>query len=394
MAFFRYQYPGPNGQLMEGTVQAKDAQQAQFNLMSRGIQGATLINAPGTTDFHPVRTRKGTDKQRFFLFSQVAQQLKAGINPARTFENLARMTPYPQFQESLIKLQEAATNGRPLSSVMALYPDLYPDHTVGTVHAGEQGGFLPEAFAMLSSQAGSAHSFRRFHWFVYPILITIIVTMPATFALRATLIEASKNLDPAIFPIWFKYMGWPYGPMTLAIIGIIFALRAILSTYEARRIRHRMALKIPFYGSRSRNECIATFTWALSRLSRAGISPDSSWKMATEVVPNVDIAAKLREMGKRMNDGSKISDAIFGSGLFPKEYAPVVATGEMTGDIEGSLNQLEQVSRDEFEAKSGMARSFGFRLASVLFVALGGSCDDHRVQDLVPRPLREYPRAL
>lgn len=372
MAFYRYQYTEPNGQLMEGTVQAKDAQQAQFNLISRGIQGATLINAPGTSDFQPVRTRRGSDKQRFFLFSQIAQQLRAGINPARSFENLARMTPYAHFHESLVKLQEAATNGRSLSSTLALYPDLYPDHVVGTVHAGEQGGFLPEAFSLLSSQAGSAHGFRRFHWFVYPILIAILVTLPAVFAFQAMLREASLNLDPNIWGLWFKYMMWPYGPMTLAIIGCLLAARAILTTYEARRIRHRMALKVPIYGSRSRNECIAAFTWALSRLSQAGIAPASAWKMATEVVPNVEMAARLRETGRMMTDGSKISDAIFGSRLFPQEYAPVVATGEMTGDIEGSLMQLEQITRDEFETKTRMARSFGFRLASVIFFAAGG----------------------
>jgi type II secretory pathway component PulF len=373
MAFFRYQYTGSNGQVLEGTVQASDAQQAQVNLASRGIQGARIINAPGQAlDFHPVRTKRGTDKQRYFLFSQIAQQLRAGINPARTFENLVRVMVYGHYRDSFIALQEAATNGKPLSSVFALYPDLYPDHVVGTIHAGEQGGFLPEAFALLSAQAGEAHKFRRFHWFVYPILITIIVTLPSTMAFRATLDYASKNLDAGIFSIWFRYMAWPYGPMTLAIIISLLLLRAIMSTYGATRLRHRISLKIPVYGSRSRNECIATFTWALARLSKAGIPPGSSWQMATEVVPNAEMAARLRQTGRMMNDGSKLSDAIFGSQLFPQEYAPVVSTGELTGDIEGSLNQLEEISRTEFEAKTAMARSVGFRVASVLFFAMGG----------------------
>lgn len=354
-------------------MQAKDVQQAQVNLASRGIHNARLINAPGQAgDYQPVRTKRGSDKQRYFLFAQIAQQLRAGINPARTFENLIRVMVYDHFRDSMVALQEAATNGKPLSSVFALYPDLYPDHVVGTIHAGEQGGFLPDAFALLSAQAGEAHKFRRFHWFVYPILITIIVTLPSTLAFGETLKYASKNLDGAIFSIWFRYMAWPYGPMTVAIIACILLLRAIMSTYEATRLRHRLSLKIPVYGSRSRNECIATFTWALARLSKAGIPPGSSWQMATEVVPNVEMAHRLRETGRRMNDGSKLSDAIFGSQLFPQEYAPVVSTGEMTGDIEGSLNQLEEISRTEFEAKTAMARSVGFRVASVLFVAMGG----------------------
>lgn len=375
MGFFRYQYTGPNGQTLEGTVQASDAQQAQFNLMSRGIHGARLLHDPGNVDFKPVRTRKGSDKQRYFLFAQVAQQLKAGINPAKTFQNVAGVLVYDHYRESLNALADAATNGRSLSSVLVLYPDLYPDHVVGTVHAGEQGGFLPEAFALLSAQAGDAHKFRRFHWFVYPILIAIIVSLPIVFALRVALLKSAEALspDPSFFiRTFFQQIGWPFGPMILAIIASLLLIRAILTTYEARRIRHRWSLRIPVYGSRSRNECIATFTWALARLAKAGVPPHSSWQMATEVVPNVEMAHRLRDTGRLMRDGSKISDAIFASKLFPQEYAPVVSTGEFTGDIEGSLTQLEEISRTEFEAKTAMARSVGFRVASVLFFMTGG----------------------
>lgn len=375
MAFFRYQYTGSNGQVLEGTIQAKDPQQAQFNLMSRGIHGAQLIADPGRIDFHPIRTRRGTDKQRFFLFSQVGQQLRAGINPAKTFENIARVMAYPHFLQSFNDLAAAATNGRPLSGTIALYPDLYPDHVVGTVHAAEIGGFLPDAFSLLSAQAGDAYKFRRFHWFIYPILIAIIVSLPIAFAASTALNVAAEKLDPnpAFFiQEFFRQVAWPYGPMTLAIIGCLFALRAILSTYEARRFRHRVSLMIPIYGPRSRNECIATFTWALARLAKAGVPPSTSWQMATEVVPNVEIARKLREVGSKLRDGSKLSDAIFGSKLFPEEYAPMVSTGELTGDMEGTLNQLEEVSRTEFEAKSAMAKSVGFRVFSALFFAMGG----------------------
>lgn len=375
MAYFRYQVTGSNGQVLEGTIQAKDAQQAQYSLMSRGIHGAQILNDADRLDFKAVRTKHGTDKQRHFLFAQVAQQLKAGINPAQVFENILRVMHYPHFRGSFDELKTAATNGRPLSEALARYPDLYPDHVVGTIHAGEQGGFLAEAFFLASEQAGDAHKFRRYHWFVYPIIIAVIISLPVVFAAKQALVLAAQRLngDPMDFPkLFVQFMKWPYGPMTLAILVGMFALRALLSTYEARRFRHRVALNVPIYGARSRNECIATFTWALARLAKAGIPPHASWQMATEVVPNVEIAARLRDMGKRLTDGSKLSDAIFGAKLFPPEYAPMVSTGEVTGDMEGALTQLEQVSRNEFDVKSQIARNVGWRVFSALFFLLGG----------------------
>jgi type II secretory pathway component PulF len=374
MAFFRYQYTGPNGQVLEGTVQARDSHDAELSLLNRGILGARLIADPGRVDFHPIRTKKGSDKQRFFYFSQIAQQLKAGINPARCFEQLARLTTYPHYKESFQALADAATNGRPLSGVLALYPDLYPDHVVGTVHAGEQGGFLPEAFALLSAQAQAAHSFKRFHWFVGPVVTSILVSMPLVFAVRFALITSAQKLegDPLLFVKELtRHIIWPFGPMTIALAAIFLTLRAILGTYEASRIRHKWGLRMPIYGPRARNECIATFTWALSRLAKSGIAPQTSWQLATEAVPNLDMADRLRTAGKMMHDGTKLSDVIFASKLFPQEYAPIISTGELVGDIETSLNQLEQVSREEFEVATTKARHKAWRMGTLVMMISG-----------------------
>lgn len=375
MTYFRYQYTDSRGQVLEGTIQAKSETDAEQALHQRGIANVRLIVNPGVSQQYAqlIRTRKGTDRQRFFLFSQVSKQLNAGINPATSFAELARITSETHFRPSFVELSEAATNGRPLTEVLVKYADLYPDNVVGTIHAAEQGGFLPEAFAVLSAQAEDAHKFKRFHWFVWYLGPRMLLAIPFVFAIRAGILESAKGLgDPPFLGAVIRNMVWPYGPMILALGTILMILRAILGTYEMRRFRHRMGLRIPVYGPRARNECIAVFTWVLSRLAKAGVPPNSSWQMATEAVPNLEMAARLRDAGKMMQDGSRLSDAIFASKLFPNEYAPVVSTGELTGDMEGSLDQLERISRTEFEATTAAARIKSIRFGCLFAIITSG----------------------
>ncbi len=386
MAFFRYQFTDAKGNVLEGTLQATTEAEAEALIRLRGYPNASLINPnaipvqavapalPPRIDTSPKikRTRKGSDKDRFFLFSQFAKLLNAGINPAKAFEEVARVTRIEHFKGSFHELAADVTNGKPISETMARYPDLYPDHIVGMLKAAEAGGFLPEAFAVISGQAEDAYKFKRFHWFIWYLIPRAIASIPLVFAFRVALLEMARAGTGDLVPRLFQQIIWPYGPITLAIIGIMLLLRWWLGTYPMRHFRHRMGLKAPIYGPRARNESIAVFTWTLSKLSKAGISPNSSWKLATETVPNLEMQARLTDAASRMHTGSRLSDVVFGSRIFPDEYAPIISTGELVGDVPGALEQLERVSRNEFEETSKKAKWGSMRIAGVFAILTSG----------------------
>ncbi len=390
MAFFRYQFTDAKGQTLEGTMQAATEAEAEALIKLRGYPNAALINPntpppqtqlqtpipipPPRVDASPTvkRTKKGSDKDRFFLFSQFAKLLNAGINPARAFEEVARVTRIEHFKGSFHELSQAATNGRPLSETMARYPDLYPDHIVGMLRAAEAGGFLPEAFALIAGQAEDAYKFKRFHWFIWYLVPRAIASIPLVFAFRIALLDMARAGTGDLVPRLIQQIIWPYGPMTLAIIAIMLLGRWWLGTYPMRFFRHRMGLKAPIYGPRARNESIAVFTWTLSKLSKAGVSPNSSWKLATGTVPNLEMQARLTDAAERMHTGSRLSDVIFGSRIFPDEYAPIISTGELVGDVPGALEQLERVSRNEFEETTRKAKWGSMRIGAVFAILTSG----------------------
>ena len=65
----------------------------------------------------------------------------------------------------------------------------------------------------------------------------------------------------------------------------------------------------------------------------------------------------LMEVSRRLQGSEKLSDIVGGTGLFPQEYVPVIATAEYTGDIPGALDNLSRASGGEYSAAQNYAKA-------------------------------------
>lgn len=411
MQSFRFSAVDENGRRVDGLIEADSQTEALRLIRSRGLRqgqvvsaptpasaptppapasfarpvpaatprpsvAASPVPAPAPAPSGPIRTRLGKDKERLFVFSQLAQQLKAGINPMQAYQSIGRNTA-SHFGAPLVQIGLAAERGVPPSESMALYPRLFPPHVIGLAEAGEEGGFLPEAYAKIAEQADDSHRFRRFHWFVGPLMVRFILTLPIAWLLcRALLGWWDLNMKAGgegnQFQLLLQATGdalrWPVGPIALGVYVAITLLWMVYRSDSARLLRHSLGLKVPIYGPRGRNECINLFSWTLSRLSQAGVSPYRAWEIAIRAVPNLAMQARLRAAGRGMRDGTKLSEVIFGSKLFPDDYAAVVSTGEMVGDVAGSLQRLADVSKTEFETSTNYARYRSTSLGCLIMI--------------------------
>jgi len=426
MPYYQFSAIDPSGRQREGQIQAQSANEALQALMSQGLRsprilaegpagqsaavrrtqapqqviqqtparpavglqaasqpapGKIQINVPAAPAAPQIHyTKKSSEKDLYFLFSQIAEQLRAGVGPMQLFSELSQMYKDPKFRDSLGMIAIAASEGRPISNVMELWPDLYPEHVVGLIRAGEAGGFLPDAAATASEQAFNAHKFKRFHvWWVWILAINLL-SIPIVFMFRQSVVsymnEQEQRPTPgdmfAVFKVMGHFLVWPWGPVMILLTGLSLLLRHYLSSRPMKRFRHQVALNTPVLGRRARDESSTIFSWVLSRLARSGIPPNRAWEMAMNSVPNLGMRDKLQTAGGIMNEGSKLSDVIFKSNLFPQEYAPMVATGEMTGDIPGSLEKLSMVSRAEYDTGTVKSKAFTSTLGCTALIITTG----------------------
>lgn len=377
MAEYRFSAEDSSGSHRTGNVEASSAIEALKLLRVRGFTGAKILeghgeasasapptkppNQPSPPDSNPVRTRLGTDKERFFLLAQLSKQIDAGINPGQALKNIAQTARAP-YIEALLEVARRVEGGAMLGDSLAHYPDLFPHHVVGLVRAGEVGGFLPQALDYASNQAESAHSFRRFCWFIGPIVIHALIMIPMAWLLCLTMLrywdilsdsggESGTLLDAVAWG--FR---WPVGPAALTASVSTFLLYRLFMSRPLQNIRHRLGLIWPVLGKRARHESIRAFSWTLSRISTAGISPQRAWELAVNAVPNLEMRARLVKAGNMMRENSKFSEAAAQSGIFQEEYVPILSTGELVGDIPGTLDRLAQVEAGEFQVATTRAK--------------------------------------
>jgi type II secretory pathway component PulF len=333
-----------------------------------------LANAPapvvGQPAVAPIRYRTiiGTDKDRFFLFSQFAAATRAGINPAQAFDQISNRTK-PYYRDSVRALSAAAVEGADLATIMERYPDLYPEHVVGMTRAGQQAGYLPEAFEEVARQAENAHKFKRWFFWIWFVAINAIVSIPGMWWATQAMVRGYERIEAKggqggpgmgfqeMAGAYWEKLAWPFGPAFLLFCFVLYILKRYFGSRVARRFRHRIGLKFPVYGPRTKHENLARFSWSLSRLSKAGFAPANAYMMAAETVPNLEMRDQLREIAGRITEATKMSDILHGSRLFPDEYAPVVATAEYTGDLPGAFDQLSRSSQSEFETAQNYAKA-------------------------------------
>ncbi|MBX7133274.1 MAG: type II secretion system F family protein [Fimbriimonadaceae bacterium] len=398
MPQYRYEGTDRNGQPTEGVISASSTEQATYLLSERGYRIATLaltsrLTTPTTPPISPAtaappgqaikkpipaaaltqatfKTKPAGDKERFFLFGQLAEQVRSGISPADALLNLSTYQVHSDLKHALGVMSKATSEGGAISDVMALYPDLFPEGSVGMVRAGEQGGFLPDALQEVADQAGRAHKFRRWFWFTWFIGINALISIPLVFLATRAMLATWEKMDTtqggtatdvgvAMRQSYIEKIIWPWGPLFVLAVGGTFYLRYLLSSTKMAAFRHKLGMKWPVFGKRAQHECVTTFTWVLGKLARSGIAPNRAWALASRAVPNLEMRDRLLMAGQAMGDGSKLSQAAIQSGVLQHDYVSMLQTGELTGDVPGALQRVAEMSYAEYEAQQNYAKMRG-----------------------------------
>jgi type II secretory pathway component PulF len=268
-------------------------------------------------------------------------------------------------------MSQAAQEGTSMSSVMELYPDLYPAHVVALTHSGEVGGFLPDACDTIAQQAQKAHKFRRWFVWIWFVVFNAALSIPLVYVItRAALstwdaVEArggdvtqSQSLGILGNSAW-HWLLWPIGPITLTVYALCYLLWRLYFARRSTRFRDGVALNWPVFGARARAENLTMFSWTMSRLAQAGLPHSQAWDLAARSAPNEVMSARLQGLGSSVGRDQPASAAMQRSNLFPPEFGTVIGTAELTGDVPGAYNQLAEMSRGEFESAENLAKIRG-----------------------------------
>jgi type IV pilus assembly protein PilC len=128
-------------------------------------------------------------------------------------------------------------------------------------------------------------------------------------------------------------------------------------------------LKIPVFGPLNLMLCIARFGQNLATMYRSGMLILESLAMSRELIGNRKLAAALSRVHDGVASGRKIAETMKETDVFPPLVLQMVQTGENTGQLAESLQNVTDYYNDVIPR--AIKRLFGILQPLITFILIG-----------------------
>ena len=364
--------------LSVGTV-SSHAGQTSSNIIMAGnaarVAAQTVpkkVSVPASTLTEPSKLGGVSPKNMLLFFQQLASLVKSGITIYGALDNLAARTEDKHLAQTAREMAERAHSGGSIAEVMAHYPRIYPDHVVGMVRAGELGGFLEIALAEIAADYEKKIALYKNAWIPKALATQALFLLALSQPIYDEVFRA--NMDPHVFiPALLKVLLFRNLPIAIAIYVFCKWLvrRAQLPQY--RRVLDGLALRMPPFGKLQRQSAIASFVRMLRKLYHAGVGPIQAWEGAMNTAANLAIREKFASAHELMQRGSSLPEAFTATGLFEGPIESLILTGQQSGQVVESLDQIADYYQNDVEVATVKSRFMMLRMGILTMLVLGGA---------------------
>ena len=310
--------------------------------------------------FRRIRTRDVCQTAR-----QLATLLRAGMPLVPALSALVEQLREVRAKDSpLAEIMEQVANdvnsGSTLADALSKHPNVFSSLFVNMVAAGETSGTLEEVLLRLAEILE-----KRVHLaakvksaIAYPLMMIVVAVAVVVFLMSVVV--------PSITGIFFEMnrpLPWPtrllisisaFMKTYLIVIvpvlcAVLLGIRAACRTKEGRLFVDRFKLKLPLFGKLFLKLEIARLTRTLGILLVSGIPILSALEIAKQVIQNSFIADALDSVRDLVSRGDAIASAIRKTGLFPPIVYHIIATGQISGNVEEGLINIADMYDGEVE---------------------------------------------
>jgi type IV pilus assembly protein PilC len=359
MATFIWQGVGPNGESMQGEMEAASRDAVVSRLRAQRIRPKTnKIRAKGKFDQDikiPGFGQKVAPKDIVIFTRQLATMIDAGLPIVQSLDILAQQSENKTFSKIIKQIKQDVESGTTFADALRKHSKQFDDLYTNMVHAGEIGGILDTILARLSGYMEKAIRLKAKikGAMIYPISIVsvaVIVTAILLIFVIPTFSDMFSSFGQALplptqIAINLSYVTIAYFKYIVAFwIALVMAIRMWYKTEKGRFAIDGFLLKLPIFGQLLRKAAVARFTRTLATLLSSG-------------VPILD---SLLITGKT-------------SGVFPPMVCQMINVGETTGALDSMLNKIADFYDDEVDnAVNNLTAMMEPMVIAFLGVVIGG----------------------
>ncbi len=250
--------------------------------------------------------------------------------------------------------------GGSLSFALSKNPDIFSPLFVSMVAAGEAGGTVEETLLrladMLEKKVRLTAKIRAA--MAYPVMMVIVAVAVVAFLLSFVVpditkvfIELNRALPwPTRLLIGISHFAGTYFILLLILtIAGLFMLRKKCKTARGRLAFDRFKLRLPVLGKLLLKIETARLSRTLSALLASGVSILNAIEIAKGVVANTVLASALDSVKDSVSKGGNVAEAVKQTRLFPPIVSHIIATGQLSGELETGLANVADMYDGEVE---------------------------------------------
>ena len=380
---FSYKVRDKSGKLVEGQLEAENAQLVVSKLRSMGYVPIEIEQQSGKTLSRDLKIPFFSDRIKLkdvSVFSrQFATMINSGLSMLRSLYILAEQTESKPLAAVVNQVRLDVERGASLSAALAKHPKAFNRLYVAMVRAGEAGGVLDSVLQRLATTIEKQVELRRKvkSAMTYPAVVSLLVLLLVT-AMLLFVIPMFQNIYGSLggkLPVPTEILikisnvvrNWWFIVFAFEIAAVI-AFRKWINSEEGRKQWDTIKLKAPVFGGLAKKTALARFGRTLSALVRSGVPILESLDIVCETSGNWVVSNAVRDTQQQVKRGEPLSKRLEEHDVFPPMVVQMMTVGEETGALDEMLDKIADFYDQEVEATVNALTSL---IEPILIVVMG-----------------------
>ena len=385
MTAFRYKALNADGKLVKGVLEGDSDRQVRGTLRQRHLRPVEV--APATA------SAQSDNSGRFRLVSrrlsagdlalitrQLATLIASALPLDECLQAVADQSRKASIKSMMLQVRSKVSEGHTLAHALGQFPQAFGEMYRAMVNAGEEAGQLAPVLDQLAHYTETRqHTAQKLQMaLIYPfVLMAVAVAVVAALMifvvpeLVGIFAHTKKALPPlTVGLIWVSDFMRDYALLCLILLGLGVWMARRALRHPARRKRwHNLLLRVPGLSGVLIALDSARFASTLSILMASGVPLIHALRIAGSVMNNLVLREASSAVSVAVQEGSSLSRALSREALFPPMMVHMVASGEVSGDLETMLERSSTNQERELEMTLGTVMGL-FEPAMV--VVMGG----------------------
>src|SRR5262245_21298755 len=358
MLTFAYQAHDALGELIEGTLEVANRDEALARLKRDGLAVLELEEEGPGLDLMPSRVRQA---DIIFTTSQLAVMVDTGITLSTALNSIAEQEANPALRRVLLDLKDAVEGGDDFSTALSRHPNCFDKTYVSLIKASEQTGTLAEMLDTVSNYLrGQLETRQKIRSaMAYPAVMAVLAVGVTIFLLTYILpkfgplftrkgvkLPTAMVVMMTAFTVRIDYWYlWLAGAVAI-VLTYVFGRR----TEPGRQFLVWLKINVPVIGPMSRKVKLSRSVRTLGTMVASGVSMLEAIRLTAEVSSNWYYEQAWQRVLDQVTQGQRISESLQEEGgLFPPTLVQMIGAGEETGKLDIVLGKISSFYDREVE---------------------------------------------